>query len=610
MNPPGEKLARLAEQALEAVERLRAPSVPSGDRVRGDLREDILLALRTKVLPELRARGGWPVFVGVQGGTNVGKSTVFNALAGQILSPAIVQASATKHPLVFLEESWRDMFLRPGVLPGFECRELEDPRELIVEPERTERLYLRFHSDARLRPLALIDSPDFDSILDSNQTVARRVTVISDLTVFVTTAQKYRDRELVMHLELLQRLKASVILVFNRVDEEIVFQTLLEDLLAALAPGDREFTALRLPRSSAAHPEEEIREILRGELLEKLLAHEPRGVKLLLIRRTLERCIGQIYEWCRRLRSEVEVKSRIASEVEAETRKSIAAYSHLFRLALPEETLAVRRLLRETELSSLLAISGDVAEGKGALRFVGVALRRGSDVLRRLLLRLSYRSEGAIEETGAAVREYAAARNESDLEQIRAQAEALRRNLEALLRSFEEKSPLARHVLQRIVSPEDARDFPERIRAEFERINASVREAGGERILEKVESWIERRAILRRALFASSALLKVGAGVLLAWILPPDGILHILNWAYFAGGFLLAAYAVALTIAWSLRRRHLLRKARIEGARTVLHESTVRPLLDALEESLPESDLREVETRAAALEKQAAAASW
>src|SRR5687768_5747705 len=92
----GADLLVRARGLLEALEALRSLNMRAGD----DPRLGAILLLRSKVIPELEADLDLPVFVGVQGGTNTGKSTVFNALCGKIISPSLVVASATKHPLV------------------------------------------------------------------------------------------------------------------------------------------------------------------------------------------------------------------------------------------------------------------------------------------------------------------------------------------------------------------------------------------------------------------------------------------------------------------------------------------------------------------------------
>src|SRR5688572_32982042 len=122
---PGEDLLALARDLRSAVSALHPLSADTGR----DSRAGVLLLLDAKALPELEAALEFPVFAAILGGTNVGKSTVFNALAGKILSPALVTASATKHPLFFAHEKWRDRFLRDQPYPGVHCRELSDPKE-------------------------------------------------------------------------------------------------------------------------------------------------------------------------------------------------------------------------------------------------------------------------------------------------------------------------------------------------------------------------------------------------------------------------------------------------------------------------------------------------
>ena len=132
---PPPSLTGLAQKLFESVQGLR-PLFPGGTSPR----DDLLLLLRLKILPELEAHLKLPVFVGIQGGTNSGKSTVFNALIGKLLSPAVVLASATKHPLAFLHARWRPAFLDRQVFSGIELKEMADPKELIVDPERTDLL--------------------------------------------------------------------------------------------------------------------------------------------------------------------------------------------------------------------------------------------------------------------------------------------------------------------------------------------------------------------------------------------------------------------------------------------------------------------------------------
>ena len=597
------QLVSLSGDLLEGVESLhplQAAPVYEEGMERAALRDNILLALRTKVLPELKAKISLPVFVGVQGGTYVGKSTVFDALAGHLLSPAVVQASSTKHPLVFAHERWRPHLLEENTFGGLICRELEDPKELLVDQVRTELLYFRFHDDNSLSNWALVDSPDFDSALESNLQVARYVTVLSDVTVYVTTAQKYKDRDLVRYLTLLRDLKASVIVVFNMLDEEIVFKTLLDDLKSVVPIPEGDFLVLRVPRSSATHPEDDIRAVLAGPVFDRLAACEIADVKPLLIRRTLEKTLKQVAELTGLFSSEVELKERFARTLDEELEKAAASYDKSFDLALPEETLAIRKVLRRTELLRYLELPSDVQKSSRPLEMIAAGVRRSSEFVRQLLMRFTRSDEGSIEDSPAVLAEYAQARDEADLELISRSVSALRQHLETFFRDTEKTSPLSRAVLSEFFHPDRTREFPAQLRAEFDdELGKSTRHA--EKILERVEGWLEKGTV--KIVTAVAVLGKLLAGGLVAYVLPPSSLFDILNWLEFAAGYLLGAYAIALTISLVLRRKKQFRKARGEGMRAVQTRTVAAPLSNLLEEILREDNLRAVETTARELGK-------
>ncbi|MBI4602118.1 MAG: 50S ribosome-binding GTPase, partial [Planctomycetes bacterium] len=306
-------LARDLAGALAELRRLRAARP-------GDPRGDAALLLDLKVVPELARGLDLPLFLGFQGGTNTGKATLFNALAGKLLSPAIPTGSATKHPLVFAHERWRGRLLDAPLFPGFEARQLEDPKRLIVDPERTDLLYVRLHDDARLERLALVDSPDFDGALETNAAGAAAIAAISDVTLFVTTAEKYRDRILVDQLRRLLELKDDVLVVFNRLGEPIVFETLADDLRSVLGPPGAHLRAARLPSSAARHPEDDLRAAL-VDLTAPLAALDVARTKEATLSRTVRRVAALAAEAAERCSADAELKrelQRIVREGEEE----------------------------------------------------------------------------------------------------------------------------------------------------------------------------------------------------------------------------------------------------------------------------------------------------
>jgi hypothetical protein len=602
---PEVEVLRAHLEKLRALEIpiLRAGSHTAGLDGRTELppRQSLVLLLDLKALPELRARERLPVFVGVQGGTNVGKSSVFNALSGKLLSPAVVQASSTKHPLVFAHERWRGSFLEGQPFPTFHCQELLDPKELLVDAGAAERLYFRFHGDDAASGLALVDSPDFDSALDSNLEVARRITVLSDLTVFVTTAQKYRDRELVRHLRLVRELKANVVLVFNLVDSEIVFATLLDDLRSSVPLDGGGLWALRIPTFRSPQPEEEMRALLWEPVLSKLQSLEAPKVKATVLHRTLRHVCRRAQDLARDYEAEIAFKAQLQHFTEREIEKAQAAYGSSFSLALPEETVAIRRAIAVTELGPRLRLGTDGSGGPGVLRLLAQGLARVNDAVRRTVLRLARSSEGLVDGGPGALSEYARSRNQADLDNVLRASHSVRLAADGYLRSHEDSSPLARRVLASLFSPQHAEDFPDRVRREFEHEAAASR-ASGEDIAERVESWIARHPGWCRCLTAAAVLFKLAAGWLLAAALPPAGLFNPWNWLLFALGYLIAAYAMALGITVVLRRSHRFRKARLEGTRAVLERAVFKPLREELDRLLDPGAVAGLSRSASSLE--------
>lgn len=582
-----------ARELLEATEALHGLAGPGGK----DPRDGVLLLLRSKVIPELEAELALPVFVGIQGGTNTGKSTVFNALAGKILSPVLAVASATKHPLVFAHERWRGLFLSGASFPGIECRELGDAKDLIAEPERLDRFYFRFHDDPRLGGLALIDSPDFDSTLASNAVKAARIAAISDVTLFVTTAEKYRDRVLVAELEKLLDLKGEVVLIFNKVDEEIVFQTLLDDLRQALPAERGRIDALRLPTSPARHPEEALQLPLSAAITDRLARLRSEELKPAIVARSVRRAVALAEDLIEAYSGEAAVKKEAARLLEERARGLEAEYSAGFRLSFPEETLAIRRVLALTELAPRLELGREAERSSKVLGVAAGLLRRANELARKVIARLLPSHEGSVEPVPGAIAEYARTRNLADAENVSRLVERLRVEAEGFLRKREKSSSFAGEVLRGFFTPELSAGLTGRV---IEAHGAALRTArgSGEEILRDVEGWIAGHPRTARLIGLLAIASKIGMGLWLAWVLPPAlgllAFLHPVKWIYFASGYFLAAYAIALIACFSVRRRKRFERARREAMASALRTSFLAPLEAAMDSVLLEDRVEKV----------------
>jgi hypothetical protein len=591
--PAPREILEKARGLLEATESLHGLAGPGGK----DPRDGVLLLLRSKVIPELEAELTLPVFVGIQGGTNTGKSTVFNALSGKILSPVLAVASATKHPLVFAHERWRGRFLSGAAFPGVECRELGDAKDLIAEPDLLDRLYFRFHNDPRLDGLALIDSPDFDSTLVSNAVKAARIAAISDVTIFVTTAEKYRDRVLVAELEKLLGLKGEVLLIFNKVDEEIVFQTLLDDLRQALPAESGRIDALRLPTSPARHPEEALQLPLSGALTDRLSKLRPDELKPAIVARSVRRAVVLAEELIESYSGETAVKKEAGRLIEERARELEAEYAARFRLSFPEETLAIRRVLALTELAPRFELGRQAARSSRALEAAAGLFRRANEVVRKVIARLLPSHEGSVEPVPGAITEYARARNVADAEEVSRLVERLRVKAEGFLRKREKSSSFAAEVLRDFFTPELSAGLAGRV---TEAHGAALKTArgSGEEVLRDVEGWIASRPRTVRGIGLLAVAFKIGMGLWLAWVLPPAlgllAFLHPLKWLYFAAGYLIAAYAIALVACFCVRRRKRFERARREAMAAALRTSFLAPLEAVMDSVLLEDRVEKV----------------
>lgn len=166
-----------------------------------EFRDELLAGAETwidlltyKLLPKLAGRGC--LVVAVAGGTNTGKSTVFNLLLGAARSPVRHTAAATCRPVVAANPDRAAQCLSGQLLDGFEALPLgaeDDPLDRDASPDalfvvENPRLPDRF---------VLLDTPDVDSIDLRNWTVADHLRAAGDVVIAVLTGEKYKDDRVV-----------------------------------------------------------------------------------------------------------------------------------------------------------------------------------------------------------------------------------------------------------------------------------------------------------------------------------------------------------------------------------------------------------------------------
>ncbi|HJS09246.1 MAG TPA: GTPase, partial [Pirellulales bacterium] len=204
------RVARLA-QALRDLEptakRMRLPPPESFDW-HGNLFQ--------KLLPQLEIEPF--LIVAVTGGTNTGKSVIFNHLAGSRLSRTHPNATQTKHPVCSVPQGFLTRHDLTKVFPDFELREWVSQDDALAEgPDN--RLFVRT-DPAGTQParLLLFDTPDVDGTLRDNWRRAELVRHAADVLVCILTQQKYNDAAVREFFASAAAVDKTVVVIFNMVD--------------------------------------------------------------------------------------------------------------------------------------------------------------------------------------------------------------------------------------------------------------------------------------------------------------------------------------------------------------------------------------------------------
>jgi energy-coupling factor transporter ATP-binding protein EcfA2 len=212
-----------------ALDALPAPEhFPDGTDA--DLARRLAERLRRDLLPRLGSGDAPLLLVAIAGPNNVGKSTLFNALAGASLSPARPEGGLTKQCLAASHpETWT------GTLKDFLTRRYdivtvaEGETAPVDQPGPAGRLYLVL-ADAVPRGLLVMDTPDFDSVYRDNRERAEALLVTVDVLAFVVSRQTYQNAALVDFLRAAVGHGRPYLLVYNEATREEVARAHLDKL--------------------------------------------------------------------------------------------------------------------------------------------------------------------------------------------------------------------------------------------------------------------------------------------------------------------------------------------------------------------------------------------
>jgi hypothetical protein len=222
--------ARLLEAALLNL-RKRIAAIPLVFQISGSAevkieRGKLLSQIDDYLLPRVR-RSVAPILVALVGSTGAGKSTLVNSIVGAHVSATGVRRPTTNSPVLACHPDEIDWFAENNFLPTL-------PRvrqEGLVRPGRDGLLVLAA-SEGMPRGIALLDTPDIDSVVQAHHEFALQFLDASDLWLFMTSASRYADGPVWEILQHARDRKASLGVVLSRIPQ--AYRTELVDHFNAM----------------------------------------------------------------------------------------------------------------------------------------------------------------------------------------------------------------------------------------------------------------------------------------------------------------------------------------------------------------------------------------
>ncbi|MGH3240069.1 MAG: hypothetical protein ACRDNL_06790, partial [Spirillospora sp.] len=291
---------------------LDVPGVQEAREARDELRDQ----LQDYVLPRIHAAGA-PMLVVLGGSTGAGKSTLVNTLVGARVSATGVLRPTTSSPILVCHPDHAQWFLEGPLLPGM--GRVRGPAPDAIAGDQL----VIITSDVLPPGLALLDSPDFDSVFEDHYEFATKLMAAADLWLCVTTAARYADAQVWQMLQRAKENGATIGVVLSRVPQgagpqgaEIVehFGEMLDDNEVGDA---RRFTIPETRIEDSRLPEETV-EDLRAWLTGVAEDAEDREIVISdTLAAVLDSYRTRVPELARQVEAQVEQRGELAGEVEA-----------------------------------------------------------------------------------------------------------------------------------------------------------------------------------------------------------------------------------------------------------------------------------------------------
>jgi energy-coupling factor transporter ATP-binding protein EcfA2 len=200
-------LLALRHAIVEVPLNLEAPEV---GEARAERRK-LLSQIDDYLLPRLRQSGA-PILVALVGSTGAGKSTLMNSLVGTQVSNTGTRRPTTNSPVLACHPGDSRWFAENVFLPT-----LPRVRQQGLAMPGRDGLLVLAENEGMPEGVALLDTPDIDSVVQAHREFAHQFLDASDLWLFMTSAARYADAAV---WELLQQARdrdASLAIVLSRV---------------------------------------------------------------------------------------------------------------------------------------------------------------------------------------------------------------------------------------------------------------------------------------------------------------------------------------------------------------------------------------------------------
>ncbi len=150
-------------------------------------RVKLLSQIDDYLLPRLRQSGA-PILVALVGSTGAGKSTLMNSLVGKQVSATGIRLPTTNSPVLACHPDDMRWFAENVFLPT-----LPRVRQQGLAMPGRDGLLVLAASEGMPKGVAVLDTPDIDSVVQAHHDFAHQFLDASDLWLFVTTARRYAD---------------------------------------------------------------------------------------------------------------------------------------------------------------------------------------------------------------------------------------------------------------------------------------------------------------------------------------------------------------------------------------------------------------------------------